>query len=285
MATFRKSLRLSFLVCSIALCDLYSFKINAQGLQELNKAYYENSQSLLDQFVLEHKYISRINLQNDTVLQISALVNAFINNYCADTLSHLLPDAPPVPGHEKYIILQPRIETCFVDTLELSEILNPYSGRRAGITGSIYPHTNVYHSFLSANYYEFPNLLKCKKWSYIIDSKGKGRFILLKADTNMVHIVNAFLGKQGTENYSKQKFLKKALKIYPSGETQYILSINRRVRIYYFNYGLLIDRIVFNRSMDQALIQFSFVNQSLEAFYEKSGDKWIKKSYRIISQI
>jgi hypothetical protein len=285
MVAFRKSLRLRVLVCSIALFGLSSLKINAQSLQGLNRAYHENSQNLLGQFILKQKFVSKIDLHNDTIMLLSRLVNTLINNYCADTLRNFRPDAPSVPEHEKYVILQPHIKVCFVDTLELHQILNPATKRREEIESKLFPHRNVYHSFLSSNYYEFPDLLDCKKWNYKIILKGKGRFTPLKADTNMVHVVNAFLGWKGVENYNKANFLRKKLKVYQNDETQYIPSLHKRVRLYFFNYALFIDNVVFDRMLTRALVQFSFVNQSLEAFYEKSGDKWVKKSYRIILQL
>ncbi|MFI5423149.1 MAG: hypothetical protein ACHQWH_04335, partial [Nitrososphaerales archaeon] len=226
--------------------------------------------------------------EDDTTAQISALVNAFIIAYCADTLSGLLPDAPNKIGHEKYVVLQPDIETCFVNNkLDPAEVFKGNSGRRDGFTNpsSLYPHHDVYGSFLSANYYKFPNLMDCRKHYYTVDTLGKGRYTPQIADTNLIKILNSFLNNRGIEHFRKANFLKKMLKLYPTSQTEYIASVGKKLPIYYFNYNFLIDRIVFNKSMQRALVQYSFDNMSCEAIYEKADGKWVQEISKGVLQL
>ncbi|HEX5552890.1 MAG TPA: hypothetical protein VFX43_06535 [Chitinophagaceae bacterium] len=100
----------------------------------------------------------------------------------------------------------------------------------------------------------------------------------MKADTNMVHVVNAFLGKKGVENYNKANFLRKKLKVYQNDQTQYIPSLHKRVRLYFFNYALFIDRVVFDGTMTRALIQFSLLIKVLELFMKNQAINGLKKA-------
>lgn len=285
-----KFLLLSFIITILSDISPLEPVAGAQGLKELNAAYNSNSQDLLEKFILQHKYIAGASSEDDTTAQISALVNAFVNTYCTDTLKAYLRNAPSYAGFEKYIILQPDIEICFVDDkLDPAELFKLNSGRRDGFTNpsSLYPHHDVYGPFLSANYYKFPDLMNCGKHYYTTDTLGKGRYTPLVADTSMVNILNSFLDNQRLENFRKAGFLREIIKLYPSGMIQYITDGSKKVKvpIYYFNYNFFIDRIVFDKSMQRALIQYSFVNMSCEAIYEKVNSQWIQKVSKGVLQL
>ncbi|WP_344978453.1 hypothetical protein [Compostibacter hankyongensis] len=209
---------------------------------------------------------------------MSRLVNAFVDAYCADTLSGFTPDAASKPFDEKYVVLQPRIRVCFVDRLDSAEIYGRHIP--SNLPPQLYPHPGVYSSFLSANYYKFPEQVDCGEYNYSIQLSNKGRFTPLIADTDLVNTLNAFLKDTGVSDpYQKSAFLKKMLKLYRRGLVRDITGAGV-VPLYYFNYAFFIDQVIFDKTMRHALIQFSFINQSRQAYYIRISNEWIRKVNR-----
>ena len=272
----KSNIHFKFLLC---FCFLITQRVQitkAQDISELKKAFSENSNQLLDKFILKSQYFRNEKIKNDTSTNLSGLINSFVNDYSRGF--KLIPnDSLSRPGKEKYILLQPNIETCFVNALDSTNLFAiSMKNRPTPLEWNLYPHKGVYSAFMSGGYYKFSDLADCKKRNYNIDRSGKGKHTALIADTGIVKTVNLLLKSRGAEHVKEVNFLRAFIKLIPSRRFE------GKSALHYANYNFFIDRVIFDKSMQKAFIQFSFTTHSWEALYYKIHGKWVQGGIAIV---
>ncbi|WP_118194818.1 hypothetical protein [Albibacterium indicum] len=182
--------------------------------------------------------------------------------------------ADAIPHGEEYIIVQSEVEVCYTDKSDIDSALIRHRQRRTlkGITS--YPHKNIFSFFMSANYSDFNRLTDCAVYRVGVDD-SINHYRMIVADTAFVKEVVDFLSEEeeGRTSYLKKvNFLNKKLKLFEQGG-QVRMSPPR----YTFHYSLYVDRIIFDKELQQAYIQYSLRNKSSEAHFLLENDQWVLK--------
>ena len=263
------------LICLMFCVALFNGQTAAQDIYDLEAAYSKKSVPLLEKFILKHRHVTKNKVHNDTTANLNAVVDELLNIYCGlkSIPSNKMPGMIK-PGKEKYVILQPDIETAFVDHLDSTSLFGPEARKhRPNLfeTGELYPHRNVYRNFASSGYYIFQDVKHVIKREYSV--KPKGSHQLLIADTSLVKSVKLFLNNKGIEHYRRSNFLDSMVKLVNTKRMDVDASVGK-IDYKLFNYNFLIDRIVFDRLMNRAFIQFAFPYETWEALFVKVNGKW-----------
>ena len=263
------------LICLMFCVALFNGQTAAQDIYDLEAAYSKKSVPLLEKFILKHRHVTKNKVHNDTTANLNAVVDELLNIYWS-----IPPSKRPgtiEPKKEKYVILQPDIETAFVDHLDSMTLFGPEARKhRPNIfeTDTIYPHRNVYRNFASTGYYIFQDVKHVIKREYSV--KPKESHQLLIADTSLVKSVKLFLNNKGIEHYRRSNFLESMVKLVNTKRVDVDASVGK-IDYKLFNYNFLIDRIVFDRLMNRAFIQFAFPYETWEALVVKVNGKWTCK--------
>ncbi|MEO8255648.1 MAG: hypothetical protein ABI554_14810 [Flavobacterium sp.] len=218
-----------------------------------------------------------------TSLAVSELMNAMLVSYTQETRHGFTKDFNDNLGSEKYIALQPEIEVCFVDDLKHKKLTsNEQDGLQTNVANP--QKISYFKDYLSLDYYQFSNLTNCKKVKFLTDTVNKERYIPISLDSTFAGEVRAFLVEtKGNDHRLRKKFLSRYLKLTPTMFVE-TLENGERSRICLFSYNFLIDKIIFNNTMTEAEIQFSYYTSSMEASYILEKGKWIKKYVKILTQ-
>jgi hypothetical protein len=256
----------------------YSFAQIDSGF--IFNAYKQNHKGLLEKNLLSH-VVKDVEKHTDTSKNLNALINSFLFHYTQETRHGRGNDFQQDLSKETYIALQPKILVCFVDDLKHLKV--PNTEKDDASMDLRFPHKNSINSpFLSMGYHNFPNERNCRQYNYEVDTVDKEKYIPVRLDSSFVKEVQAFLnGTLGKEHLNRKIFLKKFLKLTPSGKVE--IEGSFRNEITFFAYAYLIDKIIFNQKMNEAEIQFSYSNRTFEAKFVKTNGKWIKAEVRIVT--
>ena len=242
---------------------------------ELERAYKKKSIKLVDKFINKHR-LKCSSIDNDTSNHINSLLNEFVKIYSGEV--HVDPnkfDNPNPPGNEKFIVMQPEIEVGLVNyNLDASNSytfkkLKPKPGFLA--YEDPYPFKGVYRSFTSSASLTLEGIVSPKKRTYCVDNTIQ--YQVIRVDTSLIRTVRNFLKRSGIEHKERADFIHKSVNLV---KTQVVDQDPVGGKFHYmaFNYNFYIERIVFDKSLNYAWIQFSFFSQSNEATFSKEGDKW-----------
>lgn len=258
----------------------------AQNLGDLEHAYQKRSVKIVEKFIDKSTYPCKKENKIDTSDNLNALVDEFLDIYFGlEEISCPIPILAEKPGVERFIFLQPEIEVAFVDQLDSAAIFatgNAYYINRSKLDAPddiLFPHKNLYYGdFPSAGYYNFPNIQDSRKMGYCV--RDKKQYDVLLADTNMIKTVKKFLDVKGLEYYRRWEFLKPVIGFFDGGFVRQVDEHPSVGEFQYklFTYNFLIDRVVFDKDMKQALIQFSFPYDCYEAFFSNDKKKWNLKN-------
>jgi len=249
--------------------------VHAQIKSDLETAYLKNSSSLVEKIILENKSKETKLIDKNLDMDLKKIITNLVSKY-ADGFKINFQNTIYKAGEGTFIILQPEVQICFVNELDSARLFalqNPNRPRTA--EWNLYPHKNVYGSFISGAYLKFPNLTNCKTVNYKTISRT-GRHKVVVADTNLIHKVNDFLKVRGVDHLKKTAFLKKSIKLIPNGRTEDLPEYGRS-QIKYFNYDFYIDKIIFDKTLKSAFVQMSFPSSSWEILYKKNKGLWIEK--------
>ncbi|RZK11230.1 MAG: hypothetical protein EOO43_19505 [Flavobacterium sp.] len=211
---------------------------------------------------------------------LNQLINSFLFYYTQETRHGRDYNIAAVLGKERYIVMQPKVEVCFADDINHST----NDGNNYEVDDdSIFPHQkSVYSTFLSKGYHHFKTLISCRSYDYQLDSTDKELYIPIRVDTNFVRGVKNFLENSlGMDHHERKVFLHNTFRLNLTGKVE--MSGSDRNDITFFSYNFYMDRIIFNTKMDQAEIQFSYHDTTLEADFYKKDNRWILKIVRQVT--
>lgn len=255
--------------------------------QDIQKAYEKDSELLLEKLLKNHTL--KIKTRNDTLYNISQLMNAFLKDYKTPVFDDIDTANRDLIlknryDNEKYIILQPYLNICFVEQHDSLELFNLRSPNRPTIDEWIVKKENsVFDNFLTAGFYKFLQLKNCREFDYYV-SKYSSTGVPLIIDSNLIKDINIFLKDEIKEHRRKVNFLKRIMKVYPTSRVE-IMADDKIMRFYSYNYTFFIKRIIFDQSSDNAFIQYSFPDEAWEAFYSKVHGNWtLQRKSRVLIQ-
>lgn len=259
---------------------LISFSIRSNKIDKLESAYKRGSVSMTNKFIYKNRLRCKTNVNNDTSNRINSLLSEFVKVYSGEVNvdPHKFTN-PNRPGNEKFIMMQPEIEVGFVNyNLDKS---NSYSFERSKPNSRFfdvnrYSFKGVYRNFTSSAYLALDGIVSQKRRSYCVDNTKK--YQVIRVDTSVIKTVQNFLKKSGIEHKERADFIHKSVNLVKTRMVDQD-PVGGKFHYMAFNYNFYIERIVFDKNLNNAWIQFSFYTQSSEATFSKEGDKWkLKKS-------
>jgi hypothetical protein len=188
-------------------------------------------------------------------------------------------DNPPTT--EKFILVQPTVQTGIVNHLDSLSIWGIHANRTKFEDQILYPHKGVFGAFASVGYVNFDKLQSASLQK--LNLRQQGKYTVAMVDTNFIKTVQQFIPKKGIENYNRANFLNPFLKLYKDMFVEEDAAIGK-YHLRYFNYNFYIDQLVFDKERQQAVMQYSYYKSSHEAYFKKSGNEWklIRSSYRVV---
>jgi len=216
--------------------------------------------------------IGRYKMQLDQLKdnkEVSALMTVFYSHFEAYLLDNK--KGSNADYQQRYLInnnqiLQPKIAICYTDQINLDNIRED---KRKLLNDN---------SFSDWGFYNFDTIFGLRNCFYSIKDPEKFRIVPNIVNGDFKTMVNNFLAVTGfltkddkTEHNSRAAFLKKKinLKVVSSQEKG---TINQ----YSFNYPFEIERIVFDKKNEKAVVQAIIDgNHSVEYYYQKENEKWV----------
>jgi hypothetical protein len=265
-------------ITTIVMLAFSCAQVKAQAVPNVDSAYRGFDRPSMEKIIWSHTYKNNV-IANDTAKNLNQLFNAFLTDYTNQTRHTLkAKDFPQLPGSEKYILLQPEISVGFVSDLKHVESSKPYIegqepeeklfGNPAGPAGD----------FVSQGFYKFPELKNCRLWEYNVDTSNKEKYVPIRIDTAFSNeLILMLKGIRGQEHYERRTFLSYFFNLYRTGIVE-TLQYKTSNPIVFSAHNFYINKIVFNKSMTSAEIQFSFPRNSMEANYHKVNGRWIKSN-------